>query len=166
MASSPATNPPHPTLILVTIVPTHYSSLASSAASNCLCVFCVGPLCGPHLRWWVLCGVLPSVWVPCGRGPPLSCSRFPWHLFLVLPLAFAHALAVDPPHPTLFLTDCSLQLRSHPTPACVSQIADAAASRGGPTEDAGGVAGRALAALTTQPSPRLQLRPHPTQPCS
>jgi len=31
----------------------------------CLCVFCVGPLCGPPLRWWVLCGALPSVWVPC-----------------------------------------------------------------------------------------------------
>ena len=63
----------------------------------CLCVFCVGPLCGPPLRWWVLCGVLPSVWVPCGWGPPLSCSRFPWHLFLVLPLAGAHALAVISP---------------------------------------------------------------------
>jgi len=25
----------------------------------------VGPLCGPPLRWWVLCGALPSVWVPC-----------------------------------------------------------------------------------------------------
>ena len=32
---------------------------------SCLCVFCVGPLCGPPLRWWVLCGALPSVWVPC-----------------------------------------------------------------------------------------------------
>jgi len=31
----------------------------------CLCVFCVGPLCGAPLRWWVLCGALPSVWVPC-----------------------------------------------------------------------------------------------------
>jgi len=31
----------------------------------CLCVFCVGPLCGPPLRWWVLCGALPSLWVPC-----------------------------------------------------------------------------------------------------
>jgi len=31
----------------------------------CLCVSCVGPLCGPPLRWWVLCGALPSVWVPC-----------------------------------------------------------------------------------------------------
>jgi len=26
---------------------------------------CVGPRCGPPLRWWVLCGALPSVWVPC-----------------------------------------------------------------------------------------------------
>ena len=34
----------------------------------CLCVSCVGPLCGPPLRWWVLCGALPSVWVPC-LGP-------------------------------------------------------------------------------------------------
>jgi len=33
--------------------------------TNCLCVFCVGPLCGPPLRWWILCGALPSVWVPC-----------------------------------------------------------------------------------------------------
>jgi len=31
-------------------------------------VSCVGPLCGPPLRWWVLCGALPSVWVPC-LGP-------------------------------------------------------------------------------------------------
>ena len=28
----------------------------------CLSVFCVGPLCGPPFRWWVLCGA----W-----GPPL-----------------------------------------------------------------------------------------------
>ena len=35
------------------------------AGFSCLCVFCVGPLCGPPLRWWVLCGALPSVWVPC-----------------------------------------------------------------------------------------------------
>ena len=62
---------------------------------TCLCVFCVGPLCSPPLRWWVLCGILPSVWAPCGWGSPLSCSRTPWHLFLVLPLAArAHALAV------------------------------------------------------------------------
>ena len=64
-------------------------------STNCPCVLCVGPLCGPPLRWWVLCGVLPSMWIPCGWGPPLSCSRFPWHLFLVLPLARAHALAVE-----------------------------------------------------------------------
>ena len=31
----------------------------------CLCVFCVGPLCGPPLWWWVLCGALPSAWAPC-----------------------------------------------------------------------------------------------------
>ena len=61
----------------------------------CLCVFCVGLLCGPPLRWWVPCGDLPSVWVPCGWAPPLSCSRFPWHLLLVLPLVRAHALAVN-----------------------------------------------------------------------
>jgi len=54
----------------------------------------VGPLCGPPLRLWVLCGVLSSVLVPCGWAPPLPCSRFPWHLFLVLPLARARALAV------------------------------------------------------------------------
>jgi len=35
------------------------------AVGACLCVFCVGPLCGPPLRWWVLCGALPSVLVPC-----------------------------------------------------------------------------------------------------
>jgi len=28
-------------------------------------VFCVGPLCGPPLRWWVLYGALLSVLVPC-----------------------------------------------------------------------------------------------------
>jgi len=33
-----------------------------------VCVSCVGPLCDPPLRWWVLCGALPSVWVPC-LGP-------------------------------------------------------------------------------------------------
>jgi len=43
---------------------------------RCLCVFCVGPLCGPPLRWWVLWGVLPSVWVPCGWGPPPVVSSF------------------------------------------------------------------------------------------
>ena len=58
---------------------------------TCLCVFCVGLLCGHSLRWWVLCGVPPTVWVPCGWGPPLSCSRFPWHLFLVLPLVFSRS---------------------------------------------------------------------------
>jgi len=26
-----------------------------------VCVSCMGPLCGPPLRWWVLCGALPSV---------------------------------------------------------------------------------------------------------
>jgi len=48
------------------------------AVGACLCVFCVGPLCGPPLRWWVLCGALPSVWVPCVgplcRGSPLCGS--------------------------------------------------------------------------------------------
>jgi len=61
-----------------------------------LCVLCVGPLCGPPLRWGgrssagysSLCGS------PVGGFHPLSCSRFPWHLFLVLPLARAYALAV------------------------------------------------------------------------
>jgi len=46
----------------------------------CLCVFCVGPLCGPPLRWWVLCGALPSVWVPCVgplRGSP-ECGSPVW----------------------------------------------------------------------------------------
>jgi len=32
---------------------------------SCLCGSCVGPLCGPPLRWWVPCGALPSVWVSC-----------------------------------------------------------------------------------------------------
>jgi len=31
----------------------------------CLCASCVDPLCGPPLWWWVLCGALPSMWVPC-----------------------------------------------------------------------------------------------------
>ena len=43
---------------------------------HCLCVFCVGPLCGPPLRWWVLCGVLPSVWVPYGWAPPPVVSSY------------------------------------------------------------------------------------------
>jgi len=47
-------------------VPSHtVSSNFSLAVGACLCVFCVGPLCGPPLRWWVLCGALPSVWLPC-----------------------------------------------------------------------------------------------------
>jgi len=34
----------------------------------CLCVFCVGPLCGPPLRWWVFCGVcVGPLWV--GSSP-------------------------------------------------------------------------------------------------
>jgi len=41
---------------------------------NCLCVLCVGPLCGPPFRWWVLCGALLSVWVPC-VGPLRGSSR-------------------------------------------------------------------------------------------
>ena len=69
-----------------------FSSLSFSTDANRLCVFCVGPLCGPPLWWRVLCGAFPSVWVPCGWDPPLSCSRFPWHLFLALPLARAHTL--------------------------------------------------------------------------
>jgi len=32
---------------------------------TCLCVLCMGPLCGLPLRWWVLCEALPSVLVPC-----------------------------------------------------------------------------------------------------
>ena len=39
--------------------------LSPASCVSCLCVFCVGPLCGPPLRLWVLCGALPSVWVPC-----------------------------------------------------------------------------------------------------
>jgi len=58
-----------------------------------VCVLCGSPM-WPSPRWWVLCGVLPAVWVTCGWGPPLSCSRFPWDLFLVLSLARAHTLAV------------------------------------------------------------------------
>jgi len=54
-----------------------------------VCVMCGSPV-WPSLRWWVLCGVLTSVWVPCGQSPPLSYPRFPWHLFLVLPPARAH----------------------------------------------------------------------------
>jgi len=30
-----------------------------TSRTTCLCVFCVGPLCGPPLRWWVLCGTPP-----------------------------------------------------------------------------------------------------------
>ena len=37
----------------------------------CLSVFCVGPLFGPPFRWWVPCGALPSMWVPC-EVPPFS----------------------------------------------------------------------------------------------
>ena len=36
---------------------------------------CVGLLCGPPLRWWVLCRALPSVWVPC-LGP--LCGSAVW----------------------------------------------------------------------------------------
>jgi len=50
----------------------------------CLCVFCVGPLFGHPLRWWVLCGPFPSVWVPlCGSPlwvPRPVAPRSMWHL--------------------------------------------------------------------------------------
>jgi len=88
----------------------YYHCLSSSyphhhLCTMCLCVFCVGSLCGPPLQWWVLCGVFPSVWVPCGWGPPLSCSRFRWQIFLVQPLARAHALAVDATHISRYIGD-------------------------------------------------------------
>jgi len=58
--------------------PRHFGGLSTAADyADCLCVFCVGPLCGPPLRWWVLCGVLPSVWVPCGWGSSPVVFLFP-----------------------------------------------------------------------------------------
>ena len=60
---------------------------------NGLCVFCVGPLCGPPLRWWVLYGVLPSVWVPCGWGSPPVVSAFHVASTRVMSSARAHAPA-------------------------------------------------------------------------
>jgi len=56
-------------------------------------VFCVGPLCGLPLRWWVLCAVLPSVWVPCGWGPPPVVSAFHVASTRVMSRARAHAPA-------------------------------------------------------------------------
>jgi len=57
---------PSPTPLLYA---THHTiSVMAISCKGCLCVFCVGSLCGPPLRWWVLCGALPSVWVPCA-GP-------------------------------------------------------------------------------------------------
>ena len=69
-------------------------AIVRKGSQQCLCVLRVGPLCGASFRWCVLCGVFPSVLVHCGWGPYLSCFRFPWHLFLVLPLARARAHAV------------------------------------------------------------------------
>ena len=40
------------------------TSTARLIAYLSVCVL-FGPLCSPPLRWWVLCEVLPSVWVPC-----------------------------------------------------------------------------------------------------
>jgi len=55
-----------------------YGALSlNHAYEYCLCVSCVGPLCGPPLRWWVLCGALPSVWVPC-VGPLSLCGSPVW----------------------------------------------------------------------------------------
>jgi len=85
----------------------HAARLSAHAAElsayplPCLCVFCVGPLRGPPLRWWVLCGVLPSVWVPCGWGPPPSCSRSTLASTRVMSRARAPAPAYTPlPHQT------------------------------------------------------------------
>ena len=39
-------------------------------------MLCVSPLCGPPLRWWVLCGALPSMLVPCA-GPLCGPVRVP-----------------------------------------------------------------------------------------
>jgi len=50
---------------LLVLCSCEWSVLLSDACACCLCGSCVGPLCGPPLRWWVLCGALPSVWVPC-----------------------------------------------------------------------------------------------------
>jgi len=65
----------------------------------CLCVFCVGPPCGPPLRWWVLCGALPSVWVPCGWGPSSRRAAFHVASTRVMSRARAHAPAYLPPPP-------------------------------------------------------------------
>jgi len=55
---------------------------------TCLCVFCVGPLCGPPLRWWVLCGALPSVWVPVWVPRPVA----PRSMCLLGCLSLVHTL--------------------------------------------------------------------------
>jgi len=68
-----------------------YIPMIGGGRRHCLCVFCVGPLCGPPLRWWVLCGVLPSVWVPCGWGPPPVASSF--HVASTRVMSRAHAPA-------------------------------------------------------------------------
>ena len=82
------------------------------AWSCCLCVFCVGPLCGPPLRWWVFCGVLPSVWPPCGWGPPPVASSFHVASTRVMSRARAPAPAVfrggNPPRVNLMMNPLAL----------------------------------------------------------
>jgi len=70
----------------------HAEQVRLRERAYCLCVFCVGPLCGPPLRWWVLCGALPSVRVPC-VGPSSRRAAFHVASTRVMSLARSHAPA-------------------------------------------------------------------------
>ena len=92
--SYPGTYPgmEHPRLALTRQGTVHPSLVhVSKRRRGCLCVSCVGPLCGPPLRWWVgpqwgpaplerVLGPAGPVWVPCVCplcGSPLSGSPVP-----------------------------------------------------------------------------------------
>jgi len=67
------------------------------AGSFCLCVFCVGPLWGPPLRWCVPCGALPSVGVGPLWGPPLFCFGLYKILFHLNALWWESIILLLPP---------------------------------------------------------------------
>ena len=87
-----------------------------------VCVLCGSPVwpsppvVGP-LRAPPLC--VGPLWVG-PSGPPLPCSRFPWHLFLVLPLACAHALVVSEPTTTLLLVQLVARCEAPPPTTATS----------------------------------------------
>jgi len=68
--------------------------LPQAEGELCLCVYLCGSRVALPSGGGSSVGSSPLRWSPADGGPPLSCSCFPWHLFLALPLACALALAV------------------------------------------------------------------------